>query len=147
MKLVIEKDWKLTGDQLNEWTAAANSWRLPYWDWAQRQTYEGYENSFSLPYACILDHVPIYPPTGDTARPNPLVSFVNPETDGKGDPLPFGQMPPLKAKWNIEDNATDKTQPPLPVGISCRHLLDETAKQVHVVEQMQWHKPLRSLQR
>ncbi|KAL2690149.1 hypothetical protein Neosp_004217 [[Neocosmospora] mangrovei] len=114
MKKIITDDWKLVGDEQKEWLAAANSWRLPYWDWAQRQTYEGYENSFSLPYACILDHVPIYPPTGDTARPNPLVSFVNPEKDAKGNPLPFGEMPAGKEKWNINENATDKTSPPLP---------------------------------
>ncbi|RSL78216.1 hypothetical protein CEP51_008394 [Fusarium floridanum] len=114
MKKIIEEDWKLVGEEKKEWLAAANSWRLPYWDWAQRQTYEGYENSFSLPYACILDHVPIYPPSGDTARPNPLVSFVNPERDTKGDPLPFGKMPQGKEKWNINNNATDKENPPLP---------------------------------
>ncbi|KAJ4319923.1 hypothetical protein N0V84_006106 [Fusarium piperis] len=114
MNKVIKDDWKLTGEVRDEWIAAANSWRLPYWDWAQRQTYEGYENSFSLPYACILDHVPIYPPTGPRARPNPLVSFVNPEKDAKGVPLPFGQMPPDKEAWNIKDNATDKKHPPLP---------------------------------
>ncbi|RSL59298.1 hypothetical protein CEP53_005857 [Fusarium sp. AF-6] len=114
MQKVIEEDWKLDGKEKEEWLTAANSWRLPYWDWAQRQTYEGYENAFSLPYACILDHVPIYPPTGDTARPNPLVSFVNPEKDAKGEPLPFGKMPQGKEKWNINNNATDKENPPLP---------------------------------
>ncbi|KAI8674654.1 Tyrosinase [Fusarium keratoplasticum] len=114
MKKIIKDDWKLVGEQEKEWTAAANSWRLPYWDWAQRQTYEGYENSFSLPYACILDHVPIYPPTGDTACPNPLVNFVNPEKDAKGDPLPFGNMPPGKKKWDIHKNATEKGSPSLP---------------------------------
>ncbi|KAK7403443.1 hypothetical protein QQX98_010809 [Neonectria punicea] len=114
MKRVIEDDWKLVGEQKKEWMAAANSWRLPYWDWAQRQTYEGYENSFSLPYACILNHVPIYPPTGPAARPDPLVSFANPEKNAKGKALPFGQMPPGKEKWNIKDNATDKKHPPLP---------------------------------
>ncbi|KAM6534644.1 hypothetical protein FALCPG4_004271 [Fusarium falciforme] len=116
MQKVIEDDWKLTGDQKDEWMAAAKSWRLPYWDWAQRQTYEGYENSFSLPYVCILDRVQIYPPTGDTTHPNPLTGFVNPEKDANNQPLPFGQMPPGKEHWKINDNATDKQHPPLPWG-------------------------------
>lgn len=115
MQKVIEDDWKLTGDQKDEWMAAAKSWRLPYWDWAQRQSYEGYENSFSLPYVCILDRVQIYPPTGDTTHPNPLTGFVNPEKDANNQPLPFGQMPPGKEHWKINDNATDKQHPPLPV--------------------------------
>ncbi|KAM0421046.1 hypothetical protein ACHAPT_011117 [Fusarium lateritium] len=116
MRKVISDDWKLVGDQKDEWTNAANSWRLPYWDWAQRQTYEGYENSFSLPYACVLPQVPIYPPDGEKPYPNPLVGFVNPEKDANNESLPFGKMPPGKEKWNIHDNDNDKTSPPLPWG-------------------------------
>jgi hypothetical protein len=107
--------WKLDASQATEWNNAADTWRLPYWDWARRQPYN---NEFSLPYALTLDLVRIYPPTGEVNHPNPLWGFDNPEKDPQdGRPLPFGQMPKGKEQWNIKDDVSDDSQPKLPVGI------------------------------
>ncbi|KAI2628592.1 common central domain of tyrosinase-domain-containing protein [Hypoxylon sp. NC1633] len=106
MKQIIDH-WKLDASEAREWNRAADLWRLPYWDWARRQTYN---MEFSLPYVLTLDIVTIYPPTGDTKHPNPLWGFQNPEKGSDGKPLPMGQMPPGKEKWNIRDDDSDPSQ-------------------------------------
>lgn len=110
---VIIDSWKLGASQASHWKQAADSWRLPYWDWASRQSYN---EEFSLPYAFTLDIVPIYPPTGETKHPNPLWGFDNPEKGSDGEPLPMGNMPPGKEHWNIKDDTSDEDQP-MPVSI------------------------------
>ncbi|KAH8660069.1 common central domain of tyrosinase-domain-containing protein [Xylariales sp. PMI_506] len=102
MKKII-KEWKLSPTAEAEWNQAADSWRLPYWDWARRQSYN---DEFSLPYALTLDIVPIYPPSGETKHPNPLWGFDNPEKGPDGKPRKMGDMPPGKEAWNIKDDAS-----------------------------------------
>ncbi|KAI0850711.1 common central domain of tyrosinase-domain-containing protein [Daldinia vernicosa] len=113
MKEII-KSWDTTESQASEWNEAADTWRLPYWDWAQRQTYN---NSFSLPEVFTMKTVRIYnfldPEMVENDRgidyPNPLWGFENPEQGPDDKPLrmgemPAGEMPAGKEKWNIRDN-------------------------------------------
>ncbi|KAH7147138.1 hypothetical protein B0J13DRAFT_622059 [Dactylonectria estremocensis] len=99
--------WKLDSLRQTEWKKAADTWRLPYWDWARKQSYD---QEYSLPAVLMVDQVTIYPPDkpeGQTGVTNPLWGFANPETvDGKpdGKPRPFGDMPKGKTKWAIPDN-------------------------------------------
>ncbi|KAJ4146106.1 hypothetical protein NW754_001569 [Fusarium falciforme] len=93
MKAIIE-EWKLEKDEDSIWREAADTWRLPYWDWARRQVYA---ETFALPEVLTMATVKIFPPRKDK------------ET---GDPLPFGKMPKGKEKYNINDNQKDKN--PIP---------------------------------
>ncbi|KPM45298.1 hypothetical protein AK830_g1254 [Neonectria ditissima] len=103
----IIKEWNLDGPQKTEWKQAADTWRLPYWDWARKQSYN---QQYSLPAVFLVDQVTIYPPDkpqGQTGVLNPFWGFTNPETvDGtkNGKPRPFGQMPEGKTQWNIPDH-------------------------------------------
>ncbi|KAI1373531.1 common central domain of tyrosinase-domain-containing protein [Hypoxylon crocopeplum] len=108
MKSIIDS-WKLDASEASKWKTAADSWRLPYWDWAQK-----YNNEFSLPLTFCLESVPIYPPTGETTHANPLWGFENPEKDPDGKPLEMGNMPKGKEKWNIKDDNSDPSEPALP---------------------------------
>ncbi|KAI5862472.1 common central domain of tyrosinase-domain-containing protein [Durotheca rogersii] len=109
MKEII-KEWDLDEERADLWNTSADSWRLPYWDWAQKQTYN---NRFSLPFACITETVYIFLPHGPAAHPNPLWGFVNPEKGDDGKPLKMGEMPAGKEKWNINDGIS-KDEPKLP---------------------------------
>lgn len=111
------ESWRLDEAEGRDWTAARNEWRLPYWDWAARS-----EGKFSLPTACTVEKVPIYPPSESheaSEVSNPLWGFQNPEKDAKNNPLPFGRMPETagKARWSI----TTKTASGIPVSLG--HLL------------------------
>lgn len=99
--------WKLSGQELTNWTNAKDAWRLPYWDWARTSA-----KKYALPDAVSAATVPIFPPpaakiTNPDKYPNPLAGFVNPEKDKDNKPLPFGQMPAGKEQWNIKDDNTD----------------------------------------
>lgn len=94
---VIEKTLKLTGNDAKVWTDAAKQWRLPYWDWALKDS----QGNFALPAALTVEKVKIYmPKQGAVDYPNPLWGFVNPEKEN-GKSLPFGKMPKGKEAWNI----------------------------------------------
>ncbi|KAL6405092.1 tyrosinase precursor [Ilyonectria robusta] len=114
MKDVI-KHWqdkhKLPDSEAQVWYAAAEKWRLPYWDWARKQTYT---QDFAYPEVLTQGTVRIYPPAAvkeyyppNGSYANPLWGFDNPELDADGDPLPFGQMPEGKTKWNINDDPVE----------------------------------------
>lgn len=103
----------------DEWRAAANDWRLPYWDWARPQPYLEEKQSeelnarlppYGIPYVFTLPEVPIWlPKDGKEEHPNPLVEFENPEKEADGKtPRLFGNMPEGKTQWNIKDNGIDK---------------------------------------
>src|SRR5579871_2931917 len=63
------------------WTAAAQNWRLPYWDWAASY------NQASLPILLTSETITISKPGNTTASvPNPLVRFSNPNGLAMGDP-------------------------------------------------------------
>jgi hypothetical protein len=99
--------WKLSGQDLTDWTFAKDTWRLPYWDWARTST-----QHYILPDAVSKATVTIFPPPTANVKnpdsyPNPLTGFVNPEKDKYNNPLPFGQMPAGKEQWNIKDDSTD----------------------------------------
>lgn len=113
MKAIIE-EWKLEKDEAAIWKEAADTWRLPYWDWARHQVYA---ETFALPEVLTMAAVKIFPPKSkadlyEEKYPNPLYGFDNPEKDEQtGDPLPFGKMPKSKEKYNIKDSQDDDDNP------------------------------------
>lgn len=97
-----------TGKAADEWKAAVQTWRVPYWDWARKQSwpdgtgsYEKGYNNFGMPYVFMLPEVPIYLPGKPVMYyKNPLVDFENPKkVDGK--PLKFGDK--ALGDWAIKD--------------------------------------------
>ncbi|KAM5350817.1 hypothetical protein ACJ41O_007322 [Fusarium nematophilum] len=108
---------KLADTEAKQWVASKDKWRMPYWDWARKQSYT---EDFAYPQILVQGPVRIwvpdavkeyYPPSGLYA--NPFWSFENPEKDKYGHPLPFGKMPKGKRDWNIEDNpVTHDAAPP-----------------------------------
>lgn len=80
-----KKDGKLTDEKEEEsWRAAADQFRLPYWDWARKQDYDG---NFAIPQVCVLDTVEIILVGGEvnSSFPNPLIGFQNPTGVAMGD--------------------------------------------------------------
>ena len=101
----VINDLKPDRYNIQDWKRAKDLWRLPYWDWARRQSYN---DEFSLPYVFTIPEVTLQLPGKKFIKhPNPLWGFDNPEKDAKGKPLPFGKMPPGKEKWNIPDDTSD----------------------------------------
>lgn len=110
MKAIIH-DWVKLGLSQNDeekWQQAANTWRLPYWDWAAQQTYA---EDFALPEVLVQGPVHIYPPAQVKNHyppgglyPNPFWGFENPEKDENDDPRPFGDMPDEAKAWAIHGN-------------------------------------------
>ncbi|KAI4599576.1 hypothetical protein KJ359_002023 [Pestalotiopsis sp. 9143b] len=77
-------------DRKKQWVEAADSWRLPYWDWAARQDYI---DETGLPMVFTEEQVQIEKPSSryDYENvPNPLWIFVNPMKGADGKPMPFG---------------------------------------------------------
>ncbi|KAI6760465.1 hypothetical protein HG530_009325 [Fusarium avenaceum] len=121
MQLVIN-DWAiesgLSVSDAEVWHAAADNWRMPYWDWARRQ---GYDEDLVLPQVLTQATVRIFPPdavqnhfSADGLHPNPLLGFENPEKNQEtGEPLPFGNLPGFKSTWNIKDNPAVHDELPL----------------------------------
>ncbi|KAI1099645.1 common central domain of tyrosinase-domain-containing protein [Jackrogersella minutella] len=113
MKEIIKSWVKITQFEAEKWNEAADTWRLPYWDWAQRQTYN---DEFSLPEVFTKDTVKLYGPLAyDTEYkkpyPNPLWGFENPEKGSDRKPLAMGKMPENKEQWKIKDDDSDPKQP------------------------------------
>lgn len=119
------KSWRLDDSQTAEWQEAADSWRLPYWDWARKSpsTEAGDSSSFSLPVVFCIEKVKIYRPSGEADYENPLWGFVNPEKL-HNKPRKFCDMPEGKKKWNIK-NHNDPKQPENDMPVSPR-LVDDT---------------------
>ena len=83
------KGWRASGrlvDRREEelWMNGAYQFRLPYWDWARKQSYDG---NFAIPEVCILEKLEIILVGGKTDPnfPNPLVGFTNPRGVAMGD--------------------------------------------------------------
>lgn len=101
----------LSPTEATQWHRAANAWRLPYWDWAGKQSYA---DDFGVPEVLVQGHVRIHPPASlkklyppNGLYPNPFWEFENPEKDVNGNPRAFGDMPDEVKAWNIpadEDN-------------------------------------------
>src|SRR5215469_1217 len=63
-----------------DWAAAAQNWRLPYWDWAASY------NTASLPVLLTSETITIRKPGNKSASvPNPLARFSNPNGLAMGD--------------------------------------------------------------
>lgn len=78
------KSWNLEGADANPWLHAAYTFRLPYWDWAQRQPYI---DDFGIPQICTQDTVTVDLPGNKTETfENPLAKFTNPKGVAMGDP-------------------------------------------------------------
>lgn len=117
MEAVIH-GWNLPDSERETWFDAAAIWRLPYWDWARKQTYPGEPDKqyddFGIPYLFTLEVVPVFLPSGRrNDYPNPLWKFENPERDANGKPLAMGSMPPEKKAYNIKDDNTSQEQLPV----------------------------------
>jgi hypothetical protein len=126
MKAVID-DWtahtEFSPDEKEDWLKAADAWRLPYWDWAAKQTYT---KEVALPELVLQGPVRIFPPVSLKKffppggwYPNPFWNFENPEKDANGDSLPFGQMPEDSQQWNIKPGVIDEQI--LPVSAAPSH--------------------------
>jgi tyrosinase len=121
MQLVID-DWVIESGlsilDAEDWHAAADNWRMPYWDWARLQEYD---EDLVLPQVLTQATVRIFPPdavqnhfSADNLYPNPLLGFENPEKNQEtGEPLPFGNLPGVKSTWNIKDNPAVHDELPL----------------------------------
>lgn len=99
----------LPDEEAEIWYKEAEAWRLPYWDWAARQTYA---EDFACPEVLVQGPVRIYPPALVRDRypegglyANPFWGFNNPvryeDGEDQGDPRPFGDMPESLKEWNI----------------------------------------------
>ena len=78
------KNWQIKEDERKIWNDAASQFRLPYWDWARKQTDTG---SFGVPNICAYDTWNIEKPGGGQENiANPLVKFSNPKKVAMGDP-------------------------------------------------------------
>jgi tyrosinase len=100
--------WQISSEEAEKWFATADAWRLPYWDWAARQSYV---DDFACPEILTLPTVRIFPPDSISDHypqrykyPNPFWSFENPEQDEEHNPLPFGKMPAGLENYNLTEN-------------------------------------------
>ena len=108
----IIKTWNLTDSDKKPWLDAAKQFRLPYWDWARKQSYT---QNFALPQLLTWEVVSIIKQDGkiDSSYPNPLWGFQNPMGD-----FPMGDK--RMGNWAIGDNPLkpDPKVTPLPVCMS-----------------------------
>lgn len=100
--------WHLSGAEEQTWRMAASQFRLPYWDWAQKQVYW---KNFAIPQVCTLEDIDVILPGNQTKTiPNPLVGFTNPTQVPMGDP----SMGPNAIK---DDTDVPSGWAPLPVSV------------------------------
>ena len=82
-------------NQLADWRLAAFMFRLPYWDWAAKQTWV---DNFALPQVFTMQSVKIFKEDQKWYEvSNPLWQFSNPLG-----PIPMGD--PKMGVWAIDDN-------------------------------------------
>ena len=66
-------------EQRGDWKVAAETWRLPYWDFALRRSYN--KNNACVPQQALIDGDPLSPLTMDVGLPtlqypdNPLYAY------------------------------------------------------------------------
>lgn len=101
----------LSDEDKKLWTAAADSWRLPYWDWARRQAFDGPGGPvyrYAYPEICTVLEVPVWLPKGGrTMIKNPLERFECPERDPvTKKPVKFGEIKDVK--FRIPDDNRPK---------------------------------------
>ena len=73
-------DIPIRQEERNDWKVAAETWRLPYWDFALRRSYN--ENSACVPQQALIDGDPLSPLTTGVGFPplpaipdNPLYAY------------------------------------------------------------------------
>lgn len=85
MLKIIRTD--IDASQRAQWQVAANEWRLPYWDWAAKQSYI---SNYGLPEIFTKETIDILPLDSDATTQetiqNPLWKFSNPLGIGMGAP-------------------------------------------------------------
>lgn len=92
----IIKSWNLSETGAAPWVEAAEQFRLPYWDWAQKQPYA---RNFGVPEICTLENVTVVKPKNEKmTMPNPLAKFVNPSK------VPMGDK--SMGKWAVSNDGT-----------------------------------------
>jgi len=69
-------------DQQANLTAAANAWRLPYWDWAATKVRGSSEPDYTVPLIVLKKSIEVSTPTGQTTIKNPMYSFTTPRPMG-----------------------------------------------------------------
>ena len=116
--LELVSSWPISGQEKAIWLAAASKFRLPYWDWAQKQVYTG---NYGIPQICTQDTWPIVKPGANGAKEpfaNPLTGFTNPKKDRFGKSVPMGDesMGPNKIKIDIDDSTSPCTVLPVSLG-------------------------------
>ncbi|ETS79629.1 hypothetical protein PFICI_09482 [Pestalotiopsis fici W106-1] len=99
-KEVLQKmDFSKSANAKDKWIEAADSWRLPYWDWALRQPYS---DEAGLPWVFTDEQLCIEAPGGRQENvPNPLWLFLNPMKDGSGTPVAFGDPKMGNNAWKL----------------------------------------------
>ena len=108
--LELIKTWPIKDEEKALWRAAADKFRLPYWDWGQKQVYLG---SYGIPEICTLDTWQIVKPGANGAKerfPNPLTGFTNPKKDSLGNNVAMGDKS-MMGKNAIADNYDNNTKP------------------------------------
>ena len=94
--LELIQAWEISDQEKATWLDAASQFRLPYWDWAQKQPSTG---DYGIPQICAQAAWPIVMPgTNENTKPyeNPLTGFLNPKTNAIGQRVPMGD-PSMKA--------------------------------------------------
>lgn len=69
-------------NQQADLTAAANTWRLPYWDWAAKKVRGSSEPDYAVPLIVLNETIEVSTPTGQSTIKNPMYSFTTPQPMG-----------------------------------------------------------------
>lgn len=82
---------KLPESYRDKWIGAANTWRLPYWDWAQKKTRDGKDKPiYDVPLIAKgprVEVVDLATPATTTYIDNPMFKFTMPKSKAMG---PYG---------------------------------------------------------
>ena len=116
--LELIDSWKdISDEERSIWSTAACQFRLPYWDWAQKQPYIG---NFGIPEICTQPEVNIVEPGKSRATKapfkNPLTGFLNPKKDQHGKRVPMGDQ--SMGPNAIRDNEDSGFPNAFPVSVS-----------------------------
>jgi hypothetical protein len=101
--------------QRQQWQAALNKWRFPYWDFGLKSTDPSYNDGrFGLPKLFTLPQVAILRANGNFEPfDNPLTGFINPMKTKEGETAEFGNKKYMLG-YEIPDDPV-KGGPSLPV--------------------------------
>lgn len=116
-----------------EWTSAAQRWRLPFWDWAIRQSGTG---EYGVPQIVQLEQVKVLKLGSKDKESvnNPLYKFTN-KIDGQEVSMDDPKMGAQRLRYTDTDDKVSNISP----------LVKTDTERVPVrvlFQQMHWHKPL-----